>query len=102
MAILAVVLMIAPGSIPGVPRQVVAVGFVLAIVVTFGVLYWRHRDEHGDWVVVPRACCMQPASNGASGRQSPACRLGHPRSRTPTSASDSSGLPLCCSRSPRC
>ncbi len=72
MAILAVVLMIAPGSIPGVPRQVVAVGFVLAIVVTFGVLYWRHRDEDGDWADVARVRYIKPVAQSELGQQSPA------------------------------
>jgi hypothetical protein len=62
MAILAAALMIAPGNVPGIPRQLVAVGLVLAVVVTFGALYWRHRDETGDWADVASVRYVKPIS----------------------------------------
>ena len=62
MAILAAALMIAPGNVPGIPRQLVAVGLVLAVVVTFGVLYWRHRDEAGDWADIASVRYVKPIS----------------------------------------
>lgn len=62
MAIVAAALMIAPGNVPGIPHYFVAVGLVLAVVVTLGILYWRNRDEPGDWADVASVRYVKPVS----------------------------------------